>query len=284
MAKTNIKMWMDKGTALLKDQAIPNPRFEAEVLLDGILHKGRAWLYAHGDALLSEAQEKQYQVWLQRRSLHEPFAVIVGYKEFMGITFKVTPDVLIPRPDTECVVESALALPLEKKAKVLDLCTGTGAIGIALGVLKPDWQITLSDISPQALKVAEGNAGLNHVKTRIVNSDLLDAFEKEDPFDLIISNPPYIPHGEILKLEPDVKDYEPWLALDGGETGFDFYNRLIPQAQSQLKKEGWLVLECGADQAEALIEKVERSGFESGTIIKDLSGKNRGITAKKQRI
>ena len=170
MAQT-IRQWLDRGTALLAQSGLESPRFEAEVLMDSVTDRGRAWLYAHDDRELSGEEAARYWERIERRSRREPEAAIVGHKEFMGLDLTVTGDVLIPRPDTECVVEAALAL-LEglEQPRVLDLCTGSGAIGVAMGAIRPDARMVFSDLSAPALAVARKNAGRFQVAGRFVQA------------------------------------------------------------------------------------------------------------------
>lgn len=284
MAQT-IRQWLDRGTALLAQSGLDSPRFEAEVLMDSVTDRGRAWLYAHDDRELSGEEAARYWERIERRSRREPEAAIVGHKEFMGLDLTVTGDVLIPRPDTECVVEAALAL-LEglEQPRVLDLCTGSGAIGVAMGAIRPDARMVFSDLSAPALAVARKNAGRFQVAGRFVQSDLLAAFGEGEVFDMIVSNPPYIPSLEIEGLEPDVRDYEPRLALDGGASGYAVYERLIPQAAAHLEDGGFLVMECGWNQGAQLARRLEAAAFNPLGEIYDLAGKSRGIAAKKGNI
>ena len=226
------------------------PRRDAELLLRRVLCKDRAWLLTHPDETLTPAQAGQYEQWLTRRAHHEPIQYITGEQEFYGLSFHVTPAVLIPRPETEHLVEAALArIPGNKPSRIIDVGTGSGAIAIALAHMRPQAKITALDLSPAALAIARENAERLNTPVRFLESDLLQAVSGET-FDLIASNPPYVPESEVL--EPQVRDYEPASALYAGVHGLDIYQRLIPQARAALNPGGWLLMEIGHGQREAL--------------------------------
>ena len=266
-----------KGTLALQQGRIDQPRLEAELLLAFVLGCERVSLYTHPLNEVDRCGIERYMSLIDRRLHGEPYAYLTGSKEFMGLNFYVDADVLIPRPDTECVVEAALkALPREAK-NVLDVCTGSGAIGIAIGLLRRGLFVTMTDISEAALTVAKKNAKRHGINVRLIQSDLFEAVPVSERFDLIISNPPYIPRSDIQTLEREVKDYEPMLALDGGSDGFYYYRRMIPEAFGRLSPKGLLVLECGYNQGQALIGMAEAAGFKDVMLIHDLAGLQRGI-------
>ena len=272
-----IESFIHQATLTLQQGNIQQPRFEAELLLAFVLDCDRVTLYTHSKDKVDSQRAERYTSLVERRAHGEPYAYLTGSKEFMGLAFSVDPGVLIPRPDTECVVEAALsALPAEAKT-VLDVCTGSGAIGVAIGHYRPDVKVTMTDISEAALAVAEKNARKNGVDARLIQSDLFDALPEGARFDLIISNPPYIPKAEIQTLDRDVKDFEPMLALDGGIDGYDIYRRLIPSAFERLLPGGLLVLECGHDQGKTLARAAKAAGFQDVKLIFDLAGRQRGI-------
>ena len=247
----NLKQALVEGaTALLN--FVAEPRRDAELLLMRCLARDRAWLLTHSDELLTPAQATQYEQWIARRARHEPIQYITGEQEFYGLTFHVTPAVLIPRPETEHLVEAALArAPHDAPLRIADIGTGSGAIAIALAHTLPQANVTALDLSPAALSIAQNNAQKLGVadRTRFLESDLLQAVSGEH-FDIIVSNPPYVPKSEIL--EPQVRDYEPATALYAGANGLDIYERLIPQAHAVLKPGGWLLMEIGHGQRKAL--------------------------------
>ena len=259
---------LTRGTALLA--SFPTARRDAELLLMRVLERDRAYLLTHPETILSPRQVALYEEWLSRRARHEPVQYIVGEQEFFGLNFRVTPDVLIPRPETEHLVEAALArIDRESTPRIADIGTGSGAIAVALARALPKAQLTAVDNSPAALAVARGNAGMHGVSERIrfVESDLLTALGGE-VFDMIVSNPPYVAEDE--ELEAQVRDYEPASALFAGEGGLDVYRRLIPQASAALRPSGWLLLEIGHGQRDALAQLL--SQWTSLSFIADLQG------------
>jgi len=235
-----------------------------------VLDCDRAYLLTHPEAELTAEQAALYEDWLARRALHEPVQYIVGEQEFFGLKFRVTPDVLIPRPETEHLVEAALArTDRESAPRIADIGTGSGAIAVALAHALPQARITALDISTAALAVAQENAESHGVSDRIrfVESDLLAAVAGEQ-FDVVVSNPPYVAEGETL--EPQVRDYEPASALFAGAEGLDVYKRLIPQAWAALRPGGWLLLEIGHGQRDASERLL--TGWGSVSFIADLQG------------
>lgn len=273
-----------------------DPRLDAELLLCDLLKRERSFLFTHiGDDLDDRRCEFYFEV-IDVRASGKPLQHILGNQEFMGLRLKVNEDVLIPRQDTETLVETALEYLKEKKAttggfEILDLCCGSGAIGISLAYYLETVKvkITASDYSEKALLVAKENAsGYRPAKgITFVKSDLFDAFPRNKkgkakrPFDLIVSNPPYIPSGIIPTLQREVSCFEPKMALDGGADGLDFYRRIAAEAGNYLKKDGLLLLEIGHDQAEAVTELLRESAFfETIETKQDLAGKDRIIWAK----
>jgi release factor glutamine methyltransferase len=235
----------------LRDQA----RRDAELLLLHHLNISRAQLLANPSRELTEAEESAYWQSIQRRATTEPIQYITGQQEFYGLPFKVTPAVLIPRPETEHLVEAVIQrLPQNQPLRIVDIGTGSGAIAIALAVHLPQTHITALDLSPEALKIAQANAETNNVANRItfLQSDLLSALAHEAAFDAIVSNPPYIPQTDSPTLHPEVRDHEPHTALFAGDEGLDIYRRLIPQAHTLLKPNGLIALEIGHGQRDAL--------------------------------
>ena len=229
---------------------------DAEVLLLHTLQIPRVALIAHPDDELSTRQRMAYEESIGRRLHHEPIQYITGQQEFYGLSLKVTPAVLIPRPETEHLVEAVLnLLPADKLLRIADIGTGSGAIAIALAILLPQATITALDISPAALAIAAINASEHNVSNRIkfLESNLLSALDrKAESFDAIVSNPPYVAETDRATLHPQVRDHEPATALFAGKTGLDIYRRLIPQAYCTLKPNGLLALEIGHDQQDAV--------------------------------
>ena len=223
----------------------------------------------------------------------KPVSYITGMKEFMGLEFAVNEAVLIPRPETELLVEEAVkeleAISREAEAvpRVLDLCTGSGAIAVSIRHFVPQAEVTATDLSEEALKVARENAErLTAGGIRFLQGDLFEAFSNlqapgSELFNLIVSNPPYIPAKVIDGLMPDVKDFEPRLALDGGTDGLDIYRRLIPQAAEHLAPGGVLLLEIGFDQGETVPDLCRQAGLGNIAVLKDLAGLDRVVRAER---
>jgi len=230
-----------------------NARRDAELLLAHILHQPRTYLLAHPEAELTPTQLAAFQQLITRRAAHEPLQHLTGQQEFHGLTLRVTPDVLIPRPETEHLVEAVLAWAATQPQplRIADIGTGSGAIAIAIATHLPTAQIIATDISPAALAIAHENAATHHLTNiHFLHADLLPP--AEPAFDAIISNPPYIPLTDAPTLQPEVRDHEPHTALFAGDDGLDIYRRLIPQALTHLRPDGLLALEIGHGQQPAL--------------------------------
>jgi release factor glutamine methyltransferase len=238
------------GVKQLEKVGNRTPRRDAEQLLLHITKLSRTDLLIRGDHPLSNHQLLQFEQLLTRRKQSEPIQYILGEREFYGLRFTVTPDVLIPRPETEHLVEAALErIPIDQPFQVADIGTGSGAIAIAIAVARPLASLTAIDLSPAALEIAKENAAHHKVADRIRfrQSDLLEGVGEES-FDMIVSNPPYIADADRESLDPEVRKYEPPSALFAGPTGLEIYERLIPQAAKSLHSSGWLLLEIGAGQ------------------------------------
>jgi release factor glutamine methyltransferase len=234
---------------------------DAELLLLHTLQISRITLIANPDTELTPSQRTAYESTIARRLRYEPIQYITGPQEFYGLNLHVTPAVLIPRPETEHLVETVLNLVLPNQPlKIVDIGTGSGAIAIALAIHLPEAEITALDISTEALATATLNAREHHVDARIrfLQSDLLSALRHEaETFDAIVSNPPYVAEPDRNTLHPQVRDYEPPTALFAGKTGLDIYRRLIPQAHNALKPNGLLALEIGHGQQSAVASLLE---------------------------
>ena len=282
-----------KGTALLKAPCpsafIDTPALDAALLLAEILQVRREDLIARPNAEVSGRDSEKYEALLERRRSGECIAYILGRKEFRGMEFTVTPKVLVPRPDTETLFEAALEY-LGKSCQnthvendglsVLDLCTGSGALAISLKKECPSLSVTASDISPEALEIAALNARRLLTGESAVNFVHSDIFEMlPGRFNLILSNPPYIPSGEIPNLAPEVQ-LEPGLALDGGEDGLALVNRIIADAPDHLLAEGLLLLEADPAQMPRIGELLANNGFTGVRLHSDLSGRARVISGR----
>jgi release factor glutamine methyltransferase len=255
-----------------------NPRRDAEVLLAHVLRCDQAALLTHPERLLSPAEADQLESFLNRRLASEPMQYITGSQEFFGLLFEVTQAVLIPRPETEHLVEAALEHIGGEAVRILDVGTGSGAIAVSLAHARPQSHLTAVDLSPAALEVARRNAQRHGVLDRVtfLQSNLLGSVDGTD-FDVVVSNPPYIAEGEVL--EPQVSNYEPHPALYAGPTGLEVYERLIPEARKVLKPGGWLLLEIGFGQQPA-VEALLR-GWRSVSVVHDLQGIPRVVQAMK---
>ena len=241
------------------------------------------------DEVLDDLAIKEYEKMIERRLHGEPLQYIIGVQEFMGLPFRVNEHVLIPRQDTEVLVEQVLGVikgrELEKP-EILDMCTGSGAIGVSLAYERPDAQVTMADISTEAISVAMDNAQLNGVFQRctFVTGDLFDALPGWKKFDVIVCNPPYIKSDVIETLQPEVRDHEPRRALDGGKDGLTVYRRIAKEAGAHLVSHGVLALEIGYDQAVDVVTILGQGGdFDGARIIKDLDNKDRVIIALKNK-
>ncbi len=281
------------STQHLKDHQVEEPRLNAELLLAHSLSLSREGLYVHLHDQLREWEEEGCEKLIQRRILGEPLQYILERQEFWSIDLKVDPRVLIPRAETELLVEQSLSILSEtgfrRIPSALEIGTGSGAIAIALAKEVKKLLVVATDISRDALLLAEENAKSAGVRHRIefVNGDLFGPLRprKESAlFDLILSNPPYIVRRKISTLAKEVKDYEPAVALNGGEDGLAFYRRIIPQAPGYLREGGWLLLEVALGQGPDVCELIEEEGhFLKPERIPDLSGIGRVVKAQKRR-
>lgn len=275
MKSVTVLQAVTQGTQRLA--ALATARRDAELLLLHTLQRDRAWLLAHPEAEIPPAQFAQFEAAIARRARHEPIQYITGQQEFYGLTLRVTPDVLIPRPETEHLVEAALArIPAGQPARVLDVGTGSGAIAIAIAAHRPHAAVSAVDLSRAALAIARENAATHHVAIRFIESDLLTALPAET-FDLILSNPPYVSATD--QLERQVRDFEPHSALFAGESGLEIYRRLIPQAAHALVPGGWLLMEIGHGQQPALAKLL--AGWQNLSFVPDLQDIPRVAIAQK---
>jgi len=256
---------------------------DAAFLLLHTLGISRAELLANPDNVVSSDQLTCFERLVARRMTHEPVQYITGEQEFFGLPLRVTPAVLIPRPETEHLVEAVLAeLDCSATLSIVDIGTGSGAIAIALADRLPSARIIATDISPAALELATENAVRNRLAERIrfVESDLLGAIASDAPFDLIVSNPPYVAFADGIDLHPQVRDFEPATALFATGNGLDTYRRLIPQADASLKVNGLLAVEIGQGQHTAVAELL--SGWDSVRFVLDLQQIPRVALARKR--
>jgi len=261
---------------------------ETELLFTDILNCNRLSLYLNKDIFLDKAKSSLVSGVLKRRIQGEPIQYILGKTEFMGLEFKVTPDVFIPRPETEILVETAIKIGyrlwvIGHRLKILDIGTGCGNIAVSMARNLLYYEMDAIDISDNALEVALSNAKLNNTKVNFIQSDLFNTYNLQpNTYDLIVSNPPYISTAEIDVLQPEIK-YEPYTALDGGKDGLDFYRRIIDKVPSYLKKGGFLIMEMGLNQKGAIKNIFQKSGyFEIIEFVKDYNNIDRIVIAKKR--
>lgn len=265
---------LNVGTYILEQGKIENADGDAWTLLAHVCNIDRTFYLMHQQESLTEEQKTQYRIVLTKRIEHIPLQYITGEAGFMGLTFKVNSSVLIPRYDTEILVERVLKY-VNPGMKVLDMCTGSGCIGISIKHLCPETDVTAVDISRSALLVAKENGRENNAKIDWVQSNL---FEKvKGRFHVIVSNPPYIPTEVIETLDEEVKVYEPMEALDGMEDGLYFYRTIVSQAGNYLERNGMLFFEIGAEQGEAVSRLMKDAGFVDVCVEKDLAGLDRVV-------
>jgi release factor glutamine methyltransferase len=262
----------------IKNQLTPisgeNALFEAEQMLQQGLQYSRSKLYLQRNSLISDELETNIYVWLERRKCHEPLPYILGVTYFHSKEFIVNSDVLIPRPDTEIIIEVILDTENDKKCRFLEIGIGSGAISAILLMEHPDWQCIATDVSFPALLVAKQNCPEN---IHLVCSDLFFSIKPETLFDFIVSNPPYISESEMAGLDASVKDFEPTIALDGGRDGLDFYRTFALQAGDFLKPRGKLYCEIGYSQHNSVSAIFSSHGWKDVKIVKDLAGRPRVV-------
>jgi release factor glutamine methyltransferase len=243
----------------LADKGVENPRLEAEWMLCEALSLDRVGLYLNFDKPLSEAELAAYRGMVARRGRREPLQYILGSQEFMGLDFQVTPAVLIPRHDTEVLVAEGVKRGGAARS-ILDIGAGSGCVAVALAKALPEAEICSVDISAEALAVARDNALKNGVTVQFFQGSLFDPFAGRR-FDMVVSNPPYIPAAELATLQQEVRGFEPLGALDGGVDGLDFYRAIVARAPGHLTAGGWLLFEVGAGQAPEVLGLLKVGGF-----------------------
>lgn len=276
----------DYGVCELTDAGIEESMLDARLLLEHVCHTDRNDLLVHGERDVPEEDRNVYLKYIEKRKRHVPLQYITGEQEFMGLVFKVNEHVLIPRQDTEILVEEALRF-LHDGMDILDMCTGSGCILLSLLHYSNGCSGVGADISQEALAVAEKNAGnligekeskadsSNEIFIKWIQSDLFE--NMEGTYDMIVSNPPYIPTGTIPSLMEEVRDYEPLEALDGKEDGLFFYRRIAAEAYGFLRNGGYLFFEIGYDQAEDVRRIMEGNGYRDIVVVKDFAGLDRVV-------
>jgi release factor glutamine methyltransferase len=268
-------------------RGLSSPRLDAELLLGEVLGVDRVRLILDSEKPLREEELARYRELIKRRRRGEPIAYIRGEREFYGHRFRVDARVLVPRPDTEILVETGLlrTQPKSLYGRALDLCTGSGCVAIAFALQRPTWKVTGTDVSPGAMSLARENAErLGAIfATRWLLGDLFEALAPGERFDLITSNPPYIPLGDIATLDADVRDFEPRLALEGGADGLDVVRRIVERAPEFLESGGVLALEVGHDQAARVAALFEARGFGEIQVKRDYGGIERVVSGTLDR-
>jgi len=296
-----LRQALQQAITKLEAAGLDAARLSAEVLAFHVLGCDRAYLYAHPERLLTEAELAQYESLVERRAAGEPLQYLTGHQEFWGADFLVTPSVLIPRPETEHLVEAVLELVrafafprvgneptlghpsaeqrLKTRLKIIDVGTGSGAIAVSLARELPNAEVYAVDLSSEALDVARRNAERLGARVQFAQSDVLDSVVRDASFDFVVSNPPYVGLNEADKVQSVVKDYEPHMALFAGVEGLAVIRRLIPQSCDALRPGGWLLMEIGYSQSEAVMALL--AGWDEVHAIADLAGIPRVIAAQK---
>ena len=279
---------LDWGTRVLRERGIESPRLNAELLLRKVLEIDQVQVYLCSDRILTQRQFTSYKSLINKRIKGEPVQYILGSREFWSLDLRITPEVLIPRPETELLVEETLKIFRDERnltLRFMEVGTGSGAIAIALAKELQGCFILAEDISWRAILVAKENARIQRVSEniRFLVGDLFAPLkEGRSLFDLILSNPPYVPSSQIGTLPREIAEFEPRIALDGGRDGLEFFRRIVTGSGSFLKDGGWLMLEFGEGQGEAVAEMIRNAGyFAPRNIIKDHSGVDRVIRARK---
>lgn len=263
----------DFGALALMEAGIAEASLDARLLLEFVCHTNRNDLLVHGDKEILKEEQDIYVNYIDRRKAHEPLQHITGEQEFMGLVFEVSGNVLVPRQDTEVLVEETMRY-LHDGMSILDMCTGSGCILLSLLKYSNGCKGVGADISQEAVAVAKRNAqNLQISDVSFVESDLFESVEGR--YDIIVSNPPYISTGEISGLMEEVKAHEPLLALDGGEDGLFFYRKIIEKAPEHLNGGGYLFFEIGYDQAEAVTDEMKKAGYKEISVVKDYAGLDR---------
>ena len=275
----NYQEILNKGSKNLKNKKIKNPNLESELILSKVLNKSREQIILNSNNHINQNYIDIFKNYLSRRDRKEPIAYILGYKYFWKYKFLVDNSVLIPRPDTEVIIEESLKLI--KSKKILDIGTGSGCIIISLLKERPKCKAVALDISNKALKVAKSNAKLHHLENKIefINIDI-DKY-RSNKYDLILSNPPYIKNISINRLDDDIKFHEPKLALSGGFDGYREIKKVIKKSKKLLKINGKLIIEIGDKQKNQSLILLKKNGFYIKKVCKDLSGKDRCIIGTK---
>lgn len=289
------RILIKEGEYRLSKAGCMDAKLDAEELFCFLTGTDRVGIFLRAQEEVDRETEVGFMELIDRRAKRTPLQHITGVQEFMGYKFKVTPDVLVPRHDTEILVSEAASvireerrnapsffgrLKGEKEWKVLDLCCGSGAIGLSIAKICDNAEVTLTDVSPEAILVAQENAKSLRVHVNFLEGDMFEPVGGKK-FDMIVTNPPYIKTNMIAMLQEEVKDHEPLMALDGGKDGLDFYRVIINNAAKYLKEDGYLIMEIGYDQGEILRKMLKDSGkFTPAGVLKDLPGRDRVVKCR----
>lgn len=266
----------DYGVSMLTQEQLAEASLDARLLLEYVCHTNQTTLLAHGDREVDAKEEENYKALLEKRRKHIPLQHLTGEQMFMGLRFVVNEHVLVPRQDTEILVEEAMR-ELHDGMSVLDMCTGSGCILLSLLQYSNDCRGVGVDISPKALLVAQENAKLLGIAAEFREGNLFSALMPQEKFDLLISNPPYIESEVIPTLMEEVRCHEPQGALDGGSDGLDFYRRISLEAKPYLYRGARIFLEIGCNQAEAVSGILEKEGYQDIEVVKDFAGLDRVV-------
>lgn len=273
-----VRDFVKENTDKLDAAGITDASVDIWLLLEHFADIKKSDYFANQDTTITKVVAEQIEEAVEKRANHIPVQHIIGQTEFMGLTFKVNDKVLVPRLDTEILVDEVVKYVGDDFAKILDMCTGSGCIAITVSDMCDNATVVGADISKDAIDIAEDNNKLNQTDVTFIESDLFE--NVEGLFDVVVSNPPYIKTEEIENLQEEVKLYDPKLALDGGESGLDFYQRIIKDSKDYLKANGMIFFEIGFDQAEEVSNILKENGYHDIVVKKDLSGLDRVVMAR----
>lgn len=273
---------LQEGTGILQEAGIQEAEIDSWLLLEYVTGMDRSFYFLKSEKEAEEEEKAVYRKLIRQRAGHIPLQYLTGVQEFMGLPFWVNQDVLVPRQDTECLVETALAYV--KGKKVLDLCTGSGCIAVSVAVFGQVKECHAVDLSEKALETARKNAKRHHAEITFIKSDLFE--DVAGVYDVILSNPPYIPDKVIGGLSEEVRKYEPYMALNGGSDGLSFYRKITKESKEHLSEGGMLFYEIGCEQAEDVREIMQAEGFCDILCKKDYAGNDRviyGLLERKEK-
>lgn len=273
-----VRDFVKENTDKLDAAGITDASVDIWLLLEHFADIKKSDYLANQDTTITKVVAEQIEEAVEKRANHIPVQHIIGQTEFMGLTFKVNDKVLVPRLDTEILVDEVVKYVGDDFAKILDMCTGSGCIAITVSDMCDNATVVGADISKDAIDIAEDNNKLNQTDVTFIESDLFE--NVEGLFDVVVSNPPYIKTEEIENLQDEVKLHDPKLALDGGESGLDFYQRIIKDSKNYLKANGMIFFEIGFDQAEEVSNILKENGYHDIVVKKDLSGLDRVVMAR----